>query len=42
MDWGYVKDQVNILVIVDAESGWIEAFPAENRTSQTENVHVTH
>ena len=32
MDWGYVKDQGNILVIVDAGSGWIEAFPAVNRT----------
>ena len=28
-DWGYVKDQGNILVIVDAGSGWIEDFPAE-------------
>ena len=29
MDWVYVKDQGNILVIVDAGSGWIEAFPRE-------------
>ena len=35
MDWGYVKNQGNILVIVDAGSVWIEAFPAGNRTSQT-------
>ena len=35
MDWGYVKGQSNILVIVDAGSGWIEAFPAGNRTSET-------
>ena len=28
MDWGYVKDQCNILVIKDAGSGWIKAFPA--------------
>ena len=34
MDWGYVKDQGNILVIVDAGSGWIEAFPLGNRTSK--------
>ena len=40
-DWGYVKDQGNILVIVDAGSGWIEAFPAGNRTSQTEKVHLS-
>ena len=33
MDWCYVKDQGNILVIVDAGSDWIEAFPAGNRTS---------
>ena len=30
MDWGYVKDQVKILVIVDAGSGWIEVFSAGN------------
>ena len=41
MDWGYVKDQGNILVIVDARSGWIEAFPAGNRTSQTVKVHLS-
>ena len=35
MDWGHVKDQGNILVIVDAGSGWTEAFPAGNRNSQT-------
>ena len=34
MDWGYLKDQGNILVIGDADSGWIEAFPAGNRTSE--------
>ena len=41
MDWGYVKDQGNILVIVDAESSWIEAFPAGNRTSQTVKVYLS-
>ena len=41
MDWGYVKDQGNIFVIVDAGSGWIEAFPAGNRTSQTVKVHLS-
>ena len=38
MDWGYVKDQGNILVIVDACCGWIEALPAENRTSETVKI----
>ena len=41
MDWGYVKDQGNILVIVDAGSGWIETFPAGNRTSQTVKVYLS-
>ena len=41
MDWGYAKDQGNILVIVDAGSGWIEAFPAVNRTSQTVKVYLS-
>ena len=41
MDWGYVKDQGNILVIVNAGSGWIEAFPAGNRTSQTVKVYLS-
>ena len=38
IDWGYVNDQGNILVIVDAGSGWIEVFPAGNRTSETVKV----
>ena len=38
MDWGNVKDQGNILVIVDAGSGWIEVFPAGNRTSETVKI----
>ena len=29
MDWGYVKDHGNILVIVDADSDWIEVLPRE-------------
>ena len=41
IDWGYVKDQGNILVIVDAGSGWIEDFPAGNITSQTVKVHLS-
>ena len=41
MDWGYVKDQGNIFVIVGAGSGWIEPFPAGNRTSQTVKVHLS-
>ena len=30
MIWGYIKDQGNILVIVDTGFGWIEVFPAGN------------
>ena len=41
MDWGYVKDQGNILVIVDAGLSWIEAFPVGNRTSQTKKVYLS-
>ena len=41
MDWGYVKDQGNILVIVDAGSGWIEAFPVGNRTSETVKIYLS-
>ena len=41
MNWGYVKHQGNIFVIVDAGSGWIEAFPAGNTTSQTVKVHLS-
>ena len=41
MDWGYVKDQCETLVIVDAGSGYIEAFPAGNRTSQTMKMHLS-
>ena len=41
MDCGYVKDQGNILVIVDEGSGWIESFPSGNRTSQTVKVHLS-
>ena len=40
MDWCFVKDQGNILVRVDAESSWIEAFLGENRFSQTVKVHL--
>ena len=41
INWGYVKDQGNILVIVDAGSGWIEAFPAGNRTSETVKIYLS-
>ena len=41
MDWGYVKEQGNILVIVDAGSGSIEAFPAGNRTSETLKIYLS-
>ena len=41
MDRGYVKDQGNILVIVDAGSGWIETFSAGSRTSETVKVYLS-
>ena len=41
MDWGYVKDQGNILEIGDSGSGWIQAVPAGNKTSQTVKVHLS-
>lgn len=36
MDWAYVKGEGNVLIIVDAGTGWIEAFPCAKRT--TDNV----
>jgi len=33
IDWAYVKEVGNLLVIVDAGSGWIEAFSFKERTS---------
>ena len=33
MDWAYVKDAGNVLIIVDAATGWIEAFPIRDRSS---------
>ena len=41
MDCGYVMDQGKILVIVDAGSGWIEAFLAGNRTSETVKIYIS-
>ena len=41
MDWRYVKDQSNILLIVDAGSVWIEDFPVGNRTSKTVKLHLS-
>ena len=41
MDCVYVKDQVNILVIVDAGSCWIEVLPAGNRTSETVKIYLS-
>ena len=41
MDWGNIKDNGNILVILDAGSGWIEVFPAGNRTSETVKVYLS-
>lgn len=36
MDWAYIRGECNLLIIVDAGSGWIEAFPLKNR--QTSSV----
>ena len=41
IDWGYDKDQGNILVIVDAASDWIEAFSAKKKTSGTVEVYLS-
>ena len=41
MDCGYVKVQGNYFVIVDAASGWIEAFPAGNRISETVKIYLS-
>ena len=41
IDWGYVKDKGNILIINDAGSGWIEAFPAGNRISETVKIYLS-
>ena len=41
MNWGYFKDQGDILVIVEAGLGWMEAFPAGYRTLQTMKVYVS-
>ena len=34
VDWAYVKNVGEILIIVDAASGWIEAFPMRDRSSK--------
>ena len=41
MDCGYVKEQCNILVTVDAGYDWIEALPAGNRTSETVELYLS-
>ena len=38
---GFIKDQGNILVVADAGSGWIEAFPVVNRTSERVKVYLS-
>ena len=35
MDWAYIKDQRSLLVIVDAGSGWVEAFICRDRSTTT-------
>lgn len=34
-DWAYVKGVGEILIIVDASTGWIEAYPTKDRESST-------
>ena len=41
VDWGYVKDQCNIIVFADAGSGWVEALPAGNRRSETVKIYLS-
>ena len=41
MDWGYVKNQGNILEVVDAGSGGIEFSPAGNRASEKVKVYLS-
>lgn len=36
IDWAYVKEAGNVLIAVDSFSGWIEAFPCKDRS--TDNV----
>lgn len=35
MDWAYIKDAGNVLIVVDAGTGWIEAFQTHNRSTVT-------
>ena len=35
MDWAYVKEVGNVFIILDADSGWIEAFLVRDRTSNS-------
>ena len=35
MDWADIPSVGTVLIIVDAGSGWIEAFPTKNRSSET-------
>jgi len=35
MDWAFVPQAGNVLIIADAGTGWIEAYPTRNRESTT-------
>lgn len=35
MDWAFVPEAGNILIVVDAFSGWIEAFPSKDRSADS-------
>ena len=37
MNWAFIKEQGNMLIVVEAGSGWIEASPTNDRTTQTVN-----
>ena len=41
INWGYSKDQYNILVIVNAGWGWIEVLPNGNRTPKGFEIPYT-
>ena len=41
VDWGDVKDQANIQVIVDAGTGWVDVFHLGNRTSETVKIYLS-
>ena len=35
MEWADIEEQGVILVVIDAKTGWMKAFPNKNRFTQT-------